>query len=140
MFDFSSATGLWSLALSSFVSATLLPGTSEVVLLAVVNQHPEDTWTAIAVATFFNTAGAMTSYVLGRVVPNRVSAVGVERVRRYGYPVLLFSWVPLIGDAFPLAAGWLRFDPLRSVILIAAGKFARYVVLAGVWHWLATGG
>src|SRR5215470_2168638 len=136
MFDFSSATGLSGLALSSFVSATLLPGTSEVVLLAVVNQHPEDTWLAIAVATFFNTAGAMTSYVLGRVVPNRASPAGIERVRRYGYPVLLFSWVPLIGDAFPLAAGWLRFGPVRSAVLIAIGKLARYVVLVGAFQWL----
>ncbi len=136
MLDFSSATGLWGLALSSFVSSTLLPGTSELVLLAVLQQHPEDLWPALAVATFFNTAGSMTSYVLGRFVPNRASQTGIERVRRYGYPVLLFSWLPVVGDAFPLAAGWLRFDPLRSALLIAAGKFARYIVLAGVWRWL----
>lgn len=137
MFDFSSATGLWGLALSSFVSATLLPGASEVVLLAVVNAHPEDLWPAIAVATFCNTAGSMTSYVIGRLVPNRTDPAGVARVRRYGYPVLLFSWLPVIGDALPLAAGWLRLAPGRSVLLIAAGKFVRYLVLAWAWHWFA---
>jgi len=108
MFEFSATTGLVGLAISSFVSATLLPGTSELLLLAVLQQHPDQFWTAIAVATTGNTLGAMTSYVLGRLVPNRVGAQSIERVRRYGYPVLLFAWVPVIGDAFPLAAGWLR--------------------------------
>jgi membrane protein YqaA with SNARE-associated domain len=138
MFEFSSATGLWGLALSSFVSATLLPGTSELVLLSILDQHPEDLWAAIGIATFFNTAGSMTSYLIGRLVPNRASAQGIARVRAYGYPVLLFSWVPVIGDAFPLAAGWLRFGPARSALVIAVGKFARYMLLAGAWHWFVT--
>jgi membrane protein YqaA with SNARE-associated domain len=56
-------------------------------------------------------------------------------VRRYGYPVLLFAWVPVVGDAFPLAAGWLRFEPWRSALLLAIGKLVRYLVLAGAWTW-----
>lgn len=136
MFEFSASTGLVGLAISSFVSATLLPGTSELVLLAVLQQHPEQFWAAIAVATTGNTLGAMTSYVLGRLVPNPVGAQSIERVRRYGYPVLLFAWVPIIGDAFPLAAGWLRFGPWRSALLLALGKFARYLALAGAWNWM----
>ena len=135
MFEFSTATGLVGLAISSFVSATLLPGTSELVLLAVLQQRPDQFWTAIGIATAGNTLGAMTSYVLGRLVPNRVAARSVERVRRYGYPVLLFAWVPVVGDAFPLAAGWLRFEPWRSALLLAIGKLARYLVLAGAWTW-----
>ncbi|HUL63732.1 MAG TPA: DedA family protein [Burkholderiaceae bacterium] len=136
MFEFSASTGLVGLAISSFVSATVLPGTSELLLLAVLRQHPEQLWTAIAVATTGNTLGAMTSYVLGRLVPNRVGAQSIERARRYGYPVLLFAWVPIIGDAFPVAAGWLRFGPWRSALLLALGKLARYLVLAGAWSWI----
>ena len=63
-------------------------------------------------------------------------AAGTLNVNGYGYPVLLFAWVPVIGDAFPLAAGWLRFEPWRSALLLAIGKFARYLVLAGAWNWL----
>src|SRR5262249_50241114 len=122
MFEFSAESGLIGLAISSFVSARLLPGTSEIVLLALIQQHPEQFWNAIGVATVGNTLGAMTSYLLGRLVPNRVSAKGVERVRRFGYPILLFAWVPIIGDAFPLAAGWLRFEPWSSALLLAIGK------------------
>jgi membrane protein YqaA with SNARE-associated domain len=80
----------------------------------------------------------MTSFAIGRVLPNRVDPRSVERVRRYGYPVLLFAWLPVVGDAFPLAAGWLRFGPWRSAGLLALGKLARYLVLAGAWRWITS--
>jgi len=129
------APGLLTLAVSSFTSATFLPGTSEVVLLALLHRHPEQMWPAIAVATIGNTLGAMTSFAIGRLVPNRVANEGVQRLRRYGYPALLFSWVPVVGDALVAAAGWLRFDPWLSTAVLALGKLARYLVLAGAWRW-----
>ena len=39
-FAFTAEAGLAGLYLASFLSATLLPGGSEVVLVAVVHQHP----------------------------------------------------------------------------------------------------
>jgi membrane protein YqaA with SNARE-associated domain len=135
MFDFSATTGLVGLALASFLGATLLPGGSELVLLGVLYAHPEQFWTALAIATVANTLGSMTSYLIGRLVPNRANAQGIERVRRYGYPALLFAWLPFVGDALPLAAGWLRLEPWRSLAFIAAGKFARYLVVAGAASW-----
>lgn len=136
MFEFTQATGLTGLALSSFVSATLFPGGSEIVLLAVLDRYPERFWPAIALATAANTAGAMTSYLLGRLFPNRVRSAGIEAVRRYGYAALLFSWLPLIGDALCVAAGWLRLNAWTSAAVLAAGKFGRYVAVAEGWRWL----
>jgi membrane protein YqaA with SNARE-associated domain len=137
MFEFSASSGLVGLALSSFLSATLLPGSSEVILLAVLQQHPPQWAWAVGIATLGNTLGAMTSYLIGRVLPDRADLRGIERVRRYGYPVLLLSWVPFVGDALPLAAGWLRLRPWWSALFVAAGKLARYLALAGAWPWLA---
>ena len=54
----------------------------------------------------------------------------VEPVRKYGAPILLFAWVPLIGDALCVAAGWLRLNPLHAALFILIGKFARYVLIA----------
>jgi membrane protein YqaA with SNARE-associated domain len=136
MFNFSAESGLLGLALSSFVSATLLPGTSELVLLAVLQQYPDKWWPAIGVATVGNTLGSMTSYVIGRLVPNRAEAKAIERVRRYGYPVLLLAWVPVIGDALPLAAGWLRFKAWLAMLFILLGKLARYLAVAGALSWI----
>jgi len=129
----SETTTLYGLFASSFLAATLLPGGSEAVLYAVIKFHPDAYWNAILVATLGNTLGGLSSYVLGRLVPRRYTGKGLEMMRRYGAPALLLSWAPLIGDALCVAAGWLRLNPLAATIYIAAGKFARYAVIA----WLA---
>jgi membrane protein YqaA with SNARE-associated domain len=51
--------------------------------------------------------------------------------------VLAFSWVPLIGDALCVAAGWLRLGALQVTAWMALGKFARYAVIALAWNWSA---
>jgi len=86
-------TGLAGLAVSSFVSATLLPGASEVVLFALLREHPEILWSAVATATIGNTLGGMTSYFLGRLVPDRKVPRGIAWVRRWGVLALLASWL-----------------------------------------------
>lgn len=58
----------------------------------------------------------------------------VLRVRRYGAPSLLLAWVPLIGDALCLAAGWLRLNWWQAALFMAIGKFARYWVIAVASH------
>lgn len=136
MFELSATSGLTALAISSFVSATLFPGASEVVLLAFLEQHPDRYWAALLVATAANTAGGMTSYLVGRLFPNHARAASIDAVRRYGYATLLFSWLPLIGDALCVAAGWLRLDARASAAALAAGKFARYLAVAEGWRWL----
>lgn len=136
IFEVSAPSGLMALALSGFVSATLFPGGSEVVLLAFLDQHPHHYWTALLVATAANTAGGMTSYLVGRLFPHRVRAASLDAVRRYGYAALLFSWLPLIGDALCVAAGWLRFNAWTSAAVLAVGKFGRYVAVAEGWRWL----
>jgi membrane protein YqaA with SNARE-associated domain len=123
--------GLGTLFLSSFLAATLLPGGSEFVFAGVLATGSAGLWPALAVATFGNTLGGSSSYLVGRLVPDRkLGGRALEWVRRWGAPALLLSWVPVIGDALCLAAGWLRLNPVLSVICMAAGKFARYWVLA----------
>jgi membrane protein YqaA with SNARE-associated domain len=136
MFEFSVQAGLWSLFVASFIAATLLPGGSEVVLIAVIHQHPDLLWIAVAVATLGNTLGGATSYLLGRLIPNRVHHKAIIYLHKYGYWALLFSWVPLFGDALCVAAGWLRFNPALSLLLFAVGKLFRYLLVAGGWTWI----
>ena len=124
------SASLLSLFASSFLAATLLPGGSEAVLFAVLKAYPESLWTALAVATLGNTLGGMVSFGMGWLLPQTQQLKHVEKVRKYGTPVLLLSWVPLIGDALCLAAGWLRLNPWQALLYIAIGKFARYWVIA----------
>jgi membrane protein YqaA with SNARE-associated domain len=130
-----SLTGLFA---SSFLAATLLPGGSEVVLYAVLAHDPSLYAPALAVATVANTLGGLTSYLLGRVLP-AASLPGVaggarpramKWVRRHGSPALVLAWVPVVGDALCVAAGWVRLRPLPVTAFMALGKFLRYWVIA----------
>jgi membrane protein YqaA with SNARE-associated domain len=124
------SVSLGALFVSSFLAATLLPGGSEAVLFGVLKLHPDQLWAALAVATLGNTLGGMSSWLIGRLIPPTRPLKGLEIVRRWGSPVLLLSWVPVIGDPLCVAAGWLRLNPWWSVLFIALGKFARYWVIA----------
>ena len=123
---------LAGLLAASFLSATVLPGGSEAVLLAVLLAHPEQRDTALLLATVGNTAGGMVSYAMGRFIPRKELPGRLALVQRHGAPALLLSWVPLIGDALCITAGWLRLPPLRSAFMMALGKGARYAVIAGL--------
>lgn len=121
---------LFSLFASSFLAATLLPGGSEAVLFGVLKVYPATLWAALGIATLGNTLGGMVSFGMGWLVPQTRRLKHVEKVRRYGSPALLLAWVPLIGDALCLAAGWLRLNPWQAALYMAIGKFARYWVIA----------
>lgn len=125
-------SSLWALFASSFLAATLLPGGSEFVLAGVLSAYPQQFWPALAIATLGNTLGGMSSFLIGRIIPQRAELKGLKWVQRYGSPVLLASWVPIIGDPLCVAAGWLRINPWLSALFMAIGKFARYLAIAAI--------
>jgi len=86
-------------------------------------------------ATFGNTLGAVTTWLLGLGAARRYPVENLKQerqrkavhsVRRFGTPILLLSWLPVVGDALCFAAGWLRLPFLASVVAIALGKLVRY--------------
>jgi membrane protein YqaA with SNARE-associated domain len=133
---------LWGLFLSAFISATLFPGGSEVVLAALAYLKQHDPWLLLAVASLGNTLGGISTYLLGRwlargiplihtqsMAPPARRAAAVQRLQQWGAPALLLSWLPVIGDPLCFAAGWLRINALQATLFIAAGKVARYAVI-----------
>ena len=125
-------TSLWALFAASFLAATLLPGGSEAALYGVLKHHPDQYWTALGVATLGNTLGGMSSYLIGRIIPQKKNLPGLQAARQYGSPTLLLAWVPFIGDPLCVAAGWLRLNPWLSALFMGFGKFARYVAVASI--------
>ncbi len=126
----SETASLASLFISSLLAATLLPGGSELVLAGVLKLHPGLFWPALFVGTLGNTLGGMITFGMGWLLPQTQQLKHVEKVRRYGTPALLLAWVPLIGDALCLAAGWLRLNPFRAALFMLIGQFARYALVA----------
>ena len=129
--------------LSAFLSATLLPGASEVTVLAALDAGA-DAAVILLLATIGNTLGGLTSWLLGFLFSRvgREQALDQPRRRRalrllqrWGWPFLVFAWLPIIGDALCLAAGWLRTPFALSALAMAAGKALRYVVIIQLYHW-----
>lgn len=124
--------GLW---LNAFVAATLLPAASEAALLALVWQHPESAWLLWLTASGGNIAGSLTSYALGRFLPQRraPSERSLRWLQRHGSAALLLAWLPLVGDVLPLAAGWLRLPFWPCLLYLSAGKAGRYALIIAIW-------
>lgn len=129
-FAFTAEAGLAGLFLASFLSATLLPGGSEAVLFAVLRLHPEQALPALLLATLGNTLGGMTTYFMGRLLPQHLAPKNSALAIRHGAPILLLAWAPIIGDALCAAAGWLRLAWLPCALWMATGKAARYALVA----------
>lgn len=136
---------LFALFTSSFLAATLLPGGSEAVLAGVLVAYPDLLWQALILATIGNTLGGMSSYLIGRFIPDEKTLLkknaNVSRyldwVHKHGAPILLLSWTPVIGDALCVAAGWLRVNWFSAMIFMAVGKFARYWIVAAAANTVA---
>ena len=129
---------LWFLFFSAFISSTLFPGGSEAVLAYLVSDEKYPLYLLVAVATLGNTLGAMTSWGIGRLISIRYSTdklskasqqKAVARLQKYGSPILLLSWLPIIGDPLCVAAGWLRIHWLWSLLFISTGKLVRYLII-----------
>ena len=133
---------LWHLFLSAFVSSTIAPGGSEAVIAYMAAKKLYPIPDLLAVATIGNTLGAMTTWALGALAAKKFpleSRLPEKRrkalimVKEKGIWVLFFSWLPVIGDAFCFAAGWLKLPLLLGMSLILIGKFCRYLAVAWIF-------
>jgi membrane protein YqaA with SNARE-associated domain len=118
---------------ASFVAATLFPLPSEAALFAYLKSNPDRVALAVAVATLGNTLGGMTSYLVGRFIPQRKIDLRAEGwIRRFGAPITFFAWLPVVGDALCVVAGWLRVHWAAALAFMAAGRLLRYIVVAAL--------
>ena len=129
--------GLAAVFAASFVAATVLPLSSEAVLFGYLKLHPDQLTAALSLATAGNTLGGLTSYALGRLLPERTQRRLDPRtlavLKRYGSPLTFFAWLPVAGDALCIGAGWLRLNWLACAAFMVAGRAIRYLAIA----WLA---
>lgn len=136
-------TALGALFLSAFLSATLLPGSSEVLLAGVVAKAATPSGIAILVATLGNTLGSCVNWCLGRFFASyrthRWFPVATEKYDRYcdwyarwGVWSLLMSWVPIIGDPLTVVAGAARTPIVLFTAIVFVAKGLRYLIVAGI--------
>ena len=126
--------GLGALFAASFIASTIVPLSSEAVLFGFLKLYPAEIVPALALATLGNTLGGLTSYAIGRLLPARIQTKldprAIARLRRYGSPLAFFAWLPIVGDALCIGAGWLRLNWISVTAFMAAGRLIRYWVVA----------
>ncbi|MDK2778382.1 MAG: DedA family protein [Pseudomonadota bacterium] len=125
------------LFLTAFLAASLLPLGSEWLVVLMLQQPEAERLLIWLVASSGNVLGSVLNYGLGYWaagwVEQRNSGVRWQRAgqwyRRYGVWSLLLAWLPLIGDPLTLIAGIMRCRFSLFLLLVAAGKSARYGLL-----------
>jgi membrane protein YqaA with SNARE-associated domain len=130
--------GLLGLFIASFLAATVVPFSSELVFSGMVFGGL-DPWLCVFVATLGNWLGGMTCYYLGRlgkiewiekylrIKEERLHSFMVK-VHKYGDWFAFFSFLPGIGDLIAVASGFLRCRWWIVALAMLIGKFVRYVV------------
>ena len=149
MFDFLTALlqehSLLLMFVSAFLSATVLPGNSEIVFvgLAAAILLPAEHYISAPIlalllsAVIGNSLGSLTTYWVGRWLPkadfshsnNKKVRWVFSKISQYGELTLLLSWLPVVGDLFCAVAGWFRLNWLSSLIYNIIGKTLRYLFL-----------
>ena len=133
---------LWGLFLSSFISSTLMPGGSEVLLAYLLTQPEFSSIELLVAAAVGNSLGGILTYGMGwwlgfrwplRVPKKKSQQRAMVLIQQYGAVSLFFSWVPFIGDPLCLVAGWIRCNLFYSILLICLGKLMRYLLIVLVF-------
>lgn len=147
----SSLPSLGLMAVTAFVAATIFPAQSEAVFLGLLAAKAAPPLVLFLVASAANTAGAGANWFLGKIIadggiarlPVRLRptleqlAKGEAQFMRFGWLLLLFSWLPVVGDIATVVAGTLRYPLWRFLLIVGLGKASRYAVLwagfAALW-------
>ena len=132
--------GYVGLFLSALLAATVLPFSSEAVLVGLMAAGDYDMIWLWFLASLGNVLGAAVTWGLGRFClrwqDRRWFPVDKEKLdragrcfARYGVWSLLLAWVPFIGDPLTFAAGVLRVNFWLFLLLVSIGKAGRYAVV-----------
>ncbi len=138
---------LAAMAGAAFVAATILPAQSEAVFLGLLAAGNVDPLALFLVASLANTAGSVLNWWIGRLIargglerlPARLRPDPAKLARaqawfeRWGWPSLLFAWLPFGGDPLTVVAGTLDYPLGRFILLVFIGKAARYAALWAGW-------
>jgi len=131
--------GYLGMLIAAFLAASILPFSSEVVMLGLLAAGVSP-WPLIIYGTIGNVAGSMFNYGIGRM--GRLSWIekylhvkkkDLDRAERFmggrGAWMGFFAFLPVIGDVITIVLGLMHANIVISLVSISVGKFLRYVVL-----------
>ena len=131
--------GYWGLFLASFLAATILPFSSEVVFAGLIAAGL-DVWSLIIFATVGNSLGGATCYYMGKlgkiewlnkwfkISEDKITKT-TNRLQGKGSLMGFFGFLPAVGDVILVALGYMRAHASLVMISMTIGKFPRYFVI-----------
>lgn len=131
--------GYVGLFLSALLAGSIVPFSSELVMVALVNVGLSPALCVVA-ATLGNTAGGMTCYYMGHLGRVdwiekyfKVKKEKIERTQRFlqgkGALMAFFAFLPFVGEAIAIALGFMRSNVLLTTLSMLAGKLVRYIAM-----------
>ncbi|MBQ2365476.1 MAG: DedA family protein [Alistipes sp.] len=137
--------GYIGLFLGSFLAATVVPFSSDILLVGMLIAGGEPI-TTVTVATIGNWLGGLTSYWIGWLGKLewlerwfKVKPATIERhkatVHRWGVWLALMTWLPIVGDIFAIVLGFYKVKFLPSALWMLVGKCARFVMWALIYFY-----
>ena len=137
--------GFLGLFISSFLGATVIPLSSEVVLsVMIINGY--DLNLSIIIATIGNWLGGLSSYYLGRLgnwnflekyfrIKKEKIASFKYRIDKWGSSLAFLCCLPLIGDPLAVSLGFFRINFIKVSIWMFIGKLVKYILWTAVTIW-----
>ena len=130
----------FQLLIISFLAATILPLSSELVLSTMLLTDSFDKYLLLVVASFGNIFGSSVNWYLGKKIlifkdrkwfPVNEKQIAKSEMyfKKYGIWSLLLAWVPIIGDPLTVIAGILRVNFFTFLLLVSISKSSRYIFL-----------
>lgn len=131
--------GYLGLFLSALIAGSILPFSSELVLVALVKLGLSSALCVLS-AALGNTVGGMTCYYIGRLGRTdwiekylRVKPEKVERMQRFlqgkGALMAFFVFLPIVGEVIAIALGLMRSNVWITTLSMFTGKLLRYVLM-----------
>lgn len=131
--------GPWGMFLSAFLAGSILPFSSEAIMVALLAAGVNP-WVLFAAASSGNTLGGVTCYYVGRIASPewlqrtfRIKDKHMLRARalvsRWGAWMGLLCWVPVLGDAILVTLGIMRSHPLATNLTMLLGRTIRYAIV-----------
>jgi membrane protein YqaA with SNARE-associated domain len=131
---------MFAAALIAGTFLPFLPASSELVLGGFLAAGEGEAGLLVLAATVGNVVGSIINYFVGRYVSGLAGrrwfpATEAQMQRasvqfnRYGFWILLMSWLPVFGDLITVIAGLLRTNFKLFVALTSVGKFFRYFLI-----------
>ena len=134
--------GYLGLLLSAFIAGSVIPLSSEAVLVACIGPLGLDPVWCLLSATVGNVMGGMTCYWMGSLGNEewivRYAHVSKEKLARaqrflegHGAWFAFFAFIPILGSAITVALGLMHANKVITVIAMTIGKILRYALL--IW-------